>query len=338
MIALSLASELKASILRPTPLLIVLLIAAVATARALNLSTLDTMTIFMYFISIAASLNLIMGFTGYVSFGHCVFLGIGAYIYALLVYYVPWANSLQKTGGFGIIAISLIAAAIAALVAAAVGSVVLRLRGAFFAIATIGLDFAVLYIVMGTVPYINPEQFYGAQVILPSRCLVSKTSTFTAMFTVMVLVLAANYLVRKSRFGMGLLAIKEDEDAAEDMGIPTAKYKTLAFTLSAFFTALAGAVFYLNGGGVSREAFDLAHTVDMIVMMVIGGLGTVSGPIIGGIIYYWLYDMLLVHYPGVNLIILGIIVGLIILFAPEGIVGILRRYELRGVKLREVLE
>jgi len=335
---LSSFSELKARLLKPTPLLIILLIAAVAAARLLNLTTLDTMTIFMYFIAIAASLNLIMGFTGYVSFGHCVFLGIGAYIYALMVYYVPWANALQKTGGLGIIAVALIAAVIAALVAAAVGLAVLRLRGAFFAIATIGLDFAVLYIVMGTVPFINPEQFYGAQVILPSRCLVSKTSTFTAMFITMALVLATNYLVRKSRFGMGLVAINEDEDAAEVMGVPTAKYKTLAFTLSAFFTALAGAVFYLNGGGVSPEAFDLAHTVDMIVMIVIGGLGTVSGPIVGGIVYYWLYDTLLVHYPGVNLIILGIIVGLIILFAPEGVVGILRRYEFKGVKLREVLE
>ncbi len=328
----------KSYIGKPTPILILALTITVVFARIFNVATLDTLVIFTYFITIAASLNIIMGFAGYVSFGQCVFLGIGAYIYALSIYYVPWMNTLQKIGGEGIIIVGLFASSIAALVAAVVGAVVLRLRGAFFAIATIGLDFAAMYIVMGIVPFINPEQFYGAQVILPSHCLVDKSATFTAMLITMITVLVTNYLIKRSKFGMGLVSIREDEDAAEVMGVPTARYKTLAYTVSALFTALAGAIFYLNGGGVYSEAFDLAHTVDMIVMIVIGGLGTVLGPLIGGVIYYWLYDTLLIHYPGVNLIILGIIVALIILFAPEGVVGILRKYEVRGVRLREILE
>ncbi len=323
----------------PTLLLIVVVVAYILGERLAGLMTLDALMLFMYFLGIAAALNIIMGFAGYVSFGHAVFLGIGAYTYILLVYFVPTMNSLQKMGaGLGVFAVAVVAGLAAAAVAATIGAVVLRLRGAFFAIATIGLDFAALYIVKGVVPTLNPEQFYGAQVILPSWAIVPKEDVFNAMLLTFLLVILTNYAVRRSGFGMGLLAIKEDEDAAEVLGVPTAKYKTIAFTLSAFFTGMLGAIFALNGGGVDEGIFHLGHSINMIVMIVIGGLGTVSGPIVGGIIYYWLYDLLLIHYPGLNLVILGIIVGLVVLFAPEGIIGILRKLTFQGVRLRELLE
>ena len=324
---------------RPTPITIILLIIAFIFMRLLGVSTIDTLILSMYFITIAASLNIIMGFAGYVSFGQCVFLGVGGYIYALTIYYVSFFNALQKVGGgLGIIAVGLIASCIAALIAAGTGAAVLRLRGAFFAIATIGLDLAIMYIILGLVPFINPTQFYGAQIILPSRCLVDNSIIFNAMLISMGVAVIINYIIRRSKFGIGLIAIKEDEDAAEAMGVPTTKYKLVAFTVSAFLTSLAGAVFYLDGGGVSVLAFDLSHTIDMIVMIVIGGLGTVLGPLIGGLIYFWLYDTLLKQYPGINLIILGIIVAAVILFAPEGIVGLLRKYKVGKVRLRDILE
>ena len=324
---------------RPTPLSIILLIIIIILTKILSLTTIDTLILFMYFITIAAALNIIMGFAGYVSFGQTVFLGIGGYIYALSIYYLPSLNALQRIGGgLGIIAVATIAALISMIVAASVGAAVLKLRGAFFAIATIGLDMAVMYLVLGVVPFINPTQFYGAQVILPSRCLVDKSIIFNAMLITLTATLAVNYIIRRSRFGMGLLAIKEDEDAAEVMGVPTTKYKLIAFSLSAFFTGIAGAIFYLNGGGISVGSFDLSHTVDMIVMIIIGGLGTVLGSLVGGVIYFWLYDTLLKSYPGINLIILGVIVAIIILFVPEGVIGWLRKRRVKNVYLRDILE
>lgn len=324
-------------IYKPTPLFILAIILFIIFADLTGYLTPDELILIMYFLGIAASLNIIMGFAGYVSFGHAVFLGIGGYIYILLIYFLPQFNALQRIGGgIGVFIVSLIAGGVAAIIAGGVGGVVLRLRGAFFAIATIGLDFAVYYIVKGSVQSLNPINFPGAQIILPSDRIVPKSEVFNAMLLVFILVLITNYIIRKSRFGIGLIAIKEDEDAAEVLGVPTAKYKTIAFTLSGFFTGLFGAIMALNGGGVDPLAFNLSHSIDMIVMIVIGGLGTVMGPIIGGIIYYELYDFLLIHYPEFNLFILGIIVGLMVLFAPEGIVGILRK--MGGVKMREALE
>lgn len=324
---------------RPTLLIILLLAIIIGLIRALHLTTLDTLILFMYFIGIAASLNIIMGFAGYVSFGHAVFLGIGSYVCILSVYFNPTLNEIYHSWyGLGLLAVTIMAAAVAAAIAATVGGVVLRLRGAFFAIATIGLDFAVLYIIKAIVPYLDPDYFFGAQVILPKRMIINKSNIFNATFITLISVLLLNYLIRRSKFGAGLIAIKEDEDAAEVLGVPTAKYKTLAFMLSAFFTAIFGAIITVNGGGVDDHIFHLGKSVDMIVMIVIGGLGTVLGPLVGGIIYYWLYDTLLIRYPGINLIILGAIVAVIVLFAPEGIVGMVRKYSFRGVKLRDLLE
>jgi len=316
-----------------------LVIVSIVIARIAGLTTLDTLILLMAFLGMAASLNIIMGFAGYVSFGHAVFLGIGGYTYVLLVYFFSPLNSLQHAaGGIGAFMVAIIAGLICAIVAASVGAAVLRLRGAFFAIATLGLNFAVLYIVKGIVPTLNPEQFFAAQVILPARALVHKSLIFNAMVITLTVILLTNYIIKKSRFGMGLIAIKEDEDAAEVLGVPTFKYKTLAFAVSAFFTGIIGALISLNGGGVDEAIFRVGHTIDMIVMIVIGGLGTALGPLVGGLIYYWLYDLLLVHYPGINLMILGVLVALIVLFAPEGVIGILRKYSIGKVKLKDVLE
>ena len=303
------------------------------------MTTLDTLILFMYYIGIAASMNIIMGFTGYVSFGQAVFLGISAYVYVLLTYFYESLNQLHHMGyGLGILAVASIAGLVSALVAASVGSVVLRLRGAFFAIATIGLDFSALYIVKAIVPDLDPNYFFGAQIILPGRLIVDKYSIFNAMFITFLAVTITNFVIKRSSFGIGLTAIREDEDAAESLGVPTAKYKTIAFAISAFYTGMFGAIYSLNGGGVDSGIFSLAKSVDMIVMIVIGGLGTVLGPVIGGVIYFILYDTLLRSFPGINLVILGGIVAIVILFAPEGVIGYLRKAKIFSSKFGEVLE
>ncbi len=323
----------------PTLITILIVIVGILIARIFELTTLDTLMIVMYFLGIAMALNILMGFAGYVSFGHAVFLGIGGYAYALLVYFSQPFAYLQKIGyGMGAFLVAIIAGVFAALIAGSVGAAVLKLRGAFFAIATIGLDFTALYLIKGIVPELNPSQFFGAQIILPANRIVDKSSIFNAFFLTIVILIFLNYYIRKSPFGIGLTAIKEDEDAAEVLGVPTTAYKVIAFTLSGFFTGMLGALWSLNGGGVDETLFNLGHSIDMIVMIVIVGLGTVLGPIVGSLIYYELYDLLLVHYPGVNLIILGIIVAIVVLFFPEGLIGLFRKYKVKGVRLRDLLE
>ncbi len=323
----------------PTLVVIVFVVLGILIARMLGMSTLDTLMTIMYFMGIALSLNIIMGFAGYVSFGHAVFLGLGGYAYVLLVYFIKPLAELQNMGfGLGAFLVAVLAGLFAAAIAASVGAAVLRLRGAFFAIATIGLDFTALYLMKAIVPELNPEQFFGAQIILPADKIVEKDVVFNAMFLTLIILLAVNYYIRKSPFGVGLTAIKEDEDAAEVLGVPTTMFKIIAFTLAGFFAGMVGALFSLNGGGVDETLFNLGHSIDMIVMIVIGGLGTVLGPVVGSLIYFELYDLLLVHYPGVNLIILGIIVAIVVLFFPEGLIGLLRKYKVGGVRLRDLLE
>ena len=324
---------------KPTLLFIILTLLLVVLLKLFDITTVDTLITLMSFISFAASLNIIMGFAGYVDFGHAVFIGISGYTYVLAVWYYSPLNALQHMGwGLGAFTLAVIAGLVSALIAGLVGFAVLKLRGAYFAIATLGLSFAALYIIKSTVPALEPTQFYAAEVILPYHAIIPKMYVFNAMLIATAFVLIVNYVIRNSKFGVGLLAIKEDEDAAEDIGVPTVKYKILAYLLSAFFAGLVGALISLNRGGVDETAFSLAHSIDMIVMLVIGGLGSVFGTMLGAYIYYWLYDTLLVKFPGINLIILGIIVMLIVLFAPDGIVGLFKEYKIAGKRLRELLE
>lgn len=324
---------------RPTLLFIIFTIIAIILLKVLNIFTTDTLIIFMGFIGYAASLNIIMGFAGYVDFGHAVFVGLSGYIYVLLIWYFEPINFLQHSAfGLGAFLVAIVAGLLAALIAVLVGYPVLRLRGAYFAIATLGLDFAALYIIKSTVPALEPTQFMAAEIVLQRNMIVPKEYIFNAVLLAVVLVLFANYIISNSKFGVGLTAIREDEDAAEDIGVPTTKYKVMAYALSAFFTGLIGSLILLNRGGVNEGAFSVAHSIDMIVMLVIGGLGSVFGSLLGAYIYYGLYDLLLIKFPGINLIILGVIVAVIVLFAPEGIVGIIKKYSIKNIRLRDVIE
>ena len=333
------AKELYRYIKRPTLIFIIVTIIMIPLLKIFNIFTTDTLIILMSFIGYAASLNIIMGFVGYVDFGHSVFIGISGYAYTLLIWYYGPLNILQHSAwGVGAFMLATLTGLISAFIAVLVGIPVLKLRGAYFAIATLGLDFAALYVVKSIIPALEPTKFMAAEIILERNMIIPKNYIFNAVLIAVAFTLLANYIISNSRFGVGLIAIREDEDAAEDIGVPTTKYKIIAYALSAFFTGLLGSLISLNSGGVNEYAFSLSHSIDMIVMLVIGGLGSIFGAMLGGYIYYWLYDMLLVRFPGINLIILGIIVAAVILFAPEGIIGIIKKYKIAGIRLRDLIE
>ncbi len=256
---------------------------------------------------LAASWNLMAGFCGYISFGQQVFFGIGAYTAALL------GKSLA-VGGTSLIFSIICGGILSAVVAFLFGYPALILRGPYFSILTLGFS-ELIYVIM-----VNTPWFGGAEgvnlppvYILPKYYLIN-LATFIICFIFL-------YRMRKSKFGFALSAIRQDEDAAESSGIPTLKYKMLAFAVSAFFPGIIGAAYawyitYID----ATAAFQMHLVVQMIAITMFGGLGTVVGPLIGAFFFVLLSEVLWSSMPEVYLIILGIVIVAIIEFMPRGVV------------------
>ena len=289
----------------------------------------------MMWIALAASLNIIMGFAGYVSFGHVVFVGLGGYVMAITM--EMWLSGLASTNQALVAVIGVVLGSLAgAALAASIGAIVLRLRGAFFAIATIGLDLAVMYLMI-----MLPTEEGGGEIYFAHIPRMETITWFTwAVFAISLIVMM---IVRKSRLGMGLQAIREDEDAAESLGVPTAKYKTIAYTISGALAGAMGAVYAWRTMSVTpAEAFNLVVSIKMIVMVVVGGMGTILGPVVGGVIYYLIY-LYLTTNPQLSPLadmVMGLLAILIVLFLPRGVIGYLRllRIRIAGKPLHKILE
>lgn len=286
-------------------------------------------------VGMAVSLNIILGYTGYVSFGHVVFYGLGGYFGMYLI--GTWNASLPLAvlGG----------GAAAALLAFLLGKAILRLRGAYFALATIGVNEAVRAFVANFEPFGGPTgielQFsvykpYGgaAQALWLTYYAVVGISVFAVVFS---------YFIKTSKFGLGLMTIREDEDAAEVVGIVTPSAKTLAFVFSAFLPGMLGVLFFFKNGNVEPgDAFRLHFSIESLVMIMLGGQGTLLGPVIGALGYQRLRgalltsDVMIGSFPlkDFQLVIAGLLMLLIILFIPAGLVGWLRQ---RFARLRRFL-
>jgi branched-chain amino acid transport system permease protein len=282
-----------------------------------------------FYCALGQAFNLFLGMTGYVDFGYVAFVGIGTYGMALSLSRLSSVEGI----GFGALFIGLAAAAgMSTLLALAVGAVALRLRGAYFAIATIGVNEGIRYFIEGA------RIWNGADGIIFSRDLKTIFGRETAMALstfwadVMVLVIAASaavvtLLYMRSKIGYALTALREDEDAAKVMGINVTKYKIIAFVTSAVFAGLLGATAWaLKLTYVyPPDAFEIHYTIEAIIIVMLGGAGTLLGPITGGLIYglskYWLA----IKLPGFQLLIFAPIILVVIVLFPEGIVGFLKK-------------
>jgi branched-chain amino acid transport system permease protein len=284
----------------------------------------------LMFIGLASSLNIIMGFTGYVNFGHIVFFGLGGYFGFFLL--SEWGLPLYLAAlGGGILS---------GIIALIIGLAVLRLRGAYFALATIGVNEAARAFVSNFPPfggstglYVNfsvYEQYGGAAQAL--------WFTFTLLWIVTLAAVVVSYLVKHSRFGLGLTAIREDEDTAMVMGVKAPGAKTLAFLFSAIFPGIIGTLYFFKNGNVEPDdAFRFQMSLEILVMVMLGGRGTVLGPIVGSLAYERLRGYLLTSpiFKSLHLALAGLFLLLIVLFVPAGVVGWLRD---RFPRLRRVLE
>ena len=261
----------------------------------------------MMYVVLALSWNIISGYTGYINFGHVVFYGVGAYASGILVADYGWNWLLSL----------LVAALSGVVVAIIIGYPVLRLKGPYFAIAMLGAaeGTRVLATVWDSLTH------GGNGINMPN--VENSIETYFAMMVLMLITIAVSYWVGHSRFGIRLNAIREDEVAAGALGINTTLYKLAAFSLAGIFAAVAGAIqanktLYLD----PDTEFFILITITMKLMAMLGGKGTVIGPIVGAILLYTVQEVVWVRFPQAHLIAFGVFLILVARFMPRGIVGL----------------
>lgn len=263
----------------------------------------------LMWVALAGSWNLISGLTGYVSFGHIAFFGAGAYTSSILIVRAgwPWLPAALAGG------------AVAGVLALMIGATCLRLKGPYFAIAMLGLN-EVLRVL---VSYFEGLTGGGLGLSLPT--LDASVPVYYAMAAVAALVTLLTYLIVTSRFGLRLMTIREDEVAAEAMGIDAFRHKLVAFFLSAVAPGIVGGLFARDQGYIEPiSVFPLAMTITMIVMVLFGGKGTVWGPVIGAILLFVVQELVWARFIYLHQLLFGAIIVVVVLLMPRGILGLLQ--------------
>jgi branched-chain amino acid transport system permease protein len=294
---------------RALPLLLLL---ALGFLPRLGLSPYASRLFFVTFVWITTGLawNMLGGLAGQVSFGFAVFYGLGAY-----------AAAMAMNGGVNPYLSFLLAAAVASVASLFVGLPTFRLHGPYFAIATIGVSEAVR-VVMTNLDFTGGASGYR---IVEHVRFNFKEHYYTAL----VLVAAAFGIaiaLRGSKLGLGLVAIREDEAAAADVGVNPFTAKLTVHALAAAMVGAAGGVFARYAAFIHPDGvFAFQTSVGILLMPIIGGIGTLWGPVLGGAVYGTIQEELVARFPQLHLLLYGVLLILIILFEPRGIVGLFQR-------------
>jgi branched-chain amino acid transport system permease protein len=273
------------------------------------------------FVVLATAWNILGGYAGYVNFGSSAFFGVGAYIAVMLI----------KAAGLPLGVQILAAAAVGGTLGFGVGLLTLRLRGIFFSIATVAIT-----IILETV-VINWRYVGGAtgiQILRPP--VIEPFESYTKMLLIVVVLLAivavaiARY-IETSWLGRGLRAIRDNEEAAECAGVPTLKLKLIACTVSGALMSAAGAPLAMYQSFVEpASAFNLTYSVSALAMPIIGGTSHWIGPVIGAILLGTVQQVVTVTISSeLNVLVVGVLLVLFVVAAPEGIVGLARRFAAR---------
>jgi branched-chain amino acid transport system permease protein len=303
---------------RPFFWIIALVIAVFALAPAIgnDVEMRESLALACVYIILASNLNLMLGYTGYINFGSIVFFGLGGYICVWLVNSYSWSLVLSLlAAGIGVSVLSFI-----------FGVGILRLRGPFFALSTIGINEAVQAFVENFGPWGGSSGIYISPAVFqplggPARALWVIYFMFVG---VMGLSLYLSYAIKTSKFGLGLLAIGQNEDAAAILGVPTPRYKALVYSASAFLPAIAGGLYFFKSAFIQpSDAFDLSLSTEAIVICMLGGQGTVTGVAFGAYLYEELRGYLLTSdmFSHFQLVISGALLLVIVLFFPSGLMG-----------------
>jgi branched-chain amino acid transport system permease protein len=303
---------------RPFFWIITAVIAVFALAPAIgnDVALRESLVLATIYIILASNLNLMLGYAGYINFGSIVFFGLGGYICVWLVYAHTWPLALSLiAAGAGVSGLALI-----------FGLGILRLRGPFFALSTIGVNEAVQAFVQNFEPWGGSAGIYiSPAVFLPlGGAAQALWIIYFLLVAVMGLSLYLSYGIKISKFGLGLLAIGQNEDAAAVLGVPTPRYKALAYSASAFLPAIAGGLYFFKSAFIQPpDAFDLSLSTEAIVICMLGGQGTVTGVALGAFLYDELRSYLLTSasFSNFQLVISGALLLVIVLFFPGGLMG-----------------
>ncbi|MDH5507248.1 MAG: branched-chain amino acid ABC transporter permease [Anaerolineae bacterium] len=259
----------------------------------------------------ATSWNIMGGYTGYKSLGHAAFFGFGAYLAAIAANQLGWNPLISAP----------VLAIVVAIVAMVLGWVMLRTSGSAFVIATIAM-LLIFRLTALNLRGITKGAPGLSQPLPPWTPEFSRMPFFYYALVWLIIALWVSAYIRRSRFGLGLVAIRDDEGKAEMVGVNTTLYKVLAFGVSAYFVGLGGGIWSYHASHISPIfAFDIIIGVDMILMTMIGGLGTLWGPVLGAFLLVPTAQYLLFKFGASSfyLVINGLLMILVILFLPKGI-------------------
>ena len=284
--------------------------------------------------ALAVGWNFVGGFTGYISLGHAAYSGLGGYATALLIIdggLNPWVA--LGVGALGV-----------ALVAVPIGVASLRVRGASFVIVSIAMVLILLLVsqswseVTGGSSGLRVPRPFGEDVLRPEQ----HERFFYLHVALVVVALLVWWAIDRSRFGMGLKAIREDEDKAQSLGVPTFRYKLVVFVISAFFTALAGGLYALWFGYLDPIfQFSILIGSYMVLMSLLGGIRSLLGPVVGAVIVGYALEYFKNQYGDTqfHLVALGLLLGVVVLFMPDGVLpaigSLVNRFRPTAASIRE---
>jgi len=265
----------------------------------------------LVFLILAYSWNLIGGYAGYTHFGQVSFFGVGAYVGTLLMFHwgVPWYLAAIVAGLSGIV------------LAIPLGGAMLRLKGPYFAIGMFGLARVLEAFALG----FDSVTQGGTGIYL--KPMTDLRPLYFVMLAIGAVMLVATWRLDNSRLGLKLLAIREDEGAAESLGIRTTRIKVGAFVVSAIAPAAVGSLYAAYLGFIDPPtAFAPNLELTTIAVVLLGGMGTVLGPLVGAIVLSVVNELLWASYPQLYLAIIGVIILGTVLFAPRGLVGVAMKH------------
>jgi branched-chain amino acid transport system permease protein len=265
------------------------------------------------------SWNILGGFTGQISLGHSTFFGVGA-----LVFRYVWTLGIPPY-------LALCAASISSLLLASViGFPAFKLKGHYFSIGTLALSMIAVVTVQNIFPGVSfsPPQFLSKYSLIP---------IYYMALTAAVITLALVYALTRSKLGLAFISIREEEDAAEAIGVNTFKYKVISMTLSTLIAGLGGGLFsFYVASYYPYVPFELGWSFDPVLISFIGGAGTVAGPVLGSIVFVILKELFAISLGQMNVLIFGIVFIFTVLFLPKGLIGIIGMVR-RAKKSQDVL-
>ncbi|MFC4024035.1 branched-chain amino acid ABC transporter permease [Oceanobacillus longus] len=277
----------------------------------------------IYIIS-AMSLNLLAGNGGQMSVGQAGFLTIGGYTVAIL----------STTVGLPLLVVLPLAGIVTGLIGLIIGLPAVRLKGHFLAVATLGFGLSIPQIALN---WDSLTGGYSGMAVSRPEWLSGNLELFYVVILIVIVVIWAIHNILKSSLGRAFMAIRESEVAAQSTGINLAFYKTVMFMISAFFTGIAGGIYGYWFGYVSPNDFTIATSFLLLAMVVVGGLASIPGAIIGAILFTILPEFTR-SFVGLNNIIIGLAVILVILFLPRGLVSITELFKKKSQVKKEETE